>query len=55
MLPKFTSKERDFFKKLGDDSFRGQDRNPFLPSWSGILLALVLLGGLAGLLYWLTR
>lgn len=55
MLPKFTSKERDFFKKLGDDSLRGQNRNPFLHSWGGIVLALVLLGGLAGLLYQLMR
>jgi hypothetical protein len=50
MLPKFTSKERDFFKKMGDDSLRADYEKPFMQSWAGILLALLLAAGLVALL-----
>ncbi|MFP4033264.1 MAG: hypothetical protein ACLFRG_12835 [Desulfococcaceae bacterium] len=50
MLPKFTSKERDFFKKLGDDSTRPDYEKSFLQFWAGILLAILLA---AGLVAWL--
>lgn len=50
MLPKFTSKERDFFKKLGEDSSRPDYEKSFMQSWAGILLAILLAGGLVGLL-----
>lgn len=51
MLPKFTNKERDFFKKLGDDSLRAEYEKSFFQSWTGILLAIALAGGLAGLVF----
>jgi hypothetical protein len=51
MPAKFTKREREFFKKLGDDSLRAEYEKSFFQSWTGVLLALALAGGLAGLVF----
>jgi len=55
MLPKFTNKERDFFKKMGTDSPRADYEKSFLQSRAGIFLVVVLAGGLVGMLLLLWR
>jgi hypothetical protein len=55
MPAKFTKQEREFFKKLGDDSLRAEYEKSFFQSWTAPLLVIGLAGGLAGLAYLLLR